>query len=76
MNLDFIGDIANAIPEVTAQFNPDYQASQIEMANAEARIAEANAKKAPSSFMEGNTLYIVIAVVVLIGLFLAFNKKK
>lgn len=78
MDLNWIGDIANAIPQVTAQFNGDYQDSQVQIANANARAAEAaNLNNSQGLFGDSsNMIYIIIAIVVIIGLFMLLKPKK
>jgi len=80
LSLDFIGDIAKAVPQVTGQFNSEFQASQVAIANANARTAEAQAQAGTSTGVLGGgkppTVYIVIAIVVVIALFMVLKPSK
>lgn len=74
-NWNFLGDVAQAIPQVTAQFNRGFQQNQLAIANANARAAEANAGAflRPQRSNMGIWIGAGILVVVLI---LVFTMKK
>lgn len=79
MNLNFIGEIANAIPQVTGQFNNNYLNSQVQIAEANARAAEASARNQPNrgTFSDTRTILFVVAGIALIaGLYIAFKPSK
>ncbi len=76
MDLSFIGDIVSNVDDIVLAFDKEGQQNQIELAQANARIAEANASrtKAPS---RNNTLLIGgIALGLLIVAVLIFKSKK
>lgn len=72
MDFGFLANVADAIPQVTGQFNRKYQDSQVAIAQANAQAAEANAKAAPAG---NNTwIWVVLAIVILAGILLMMHR--
>jgi hypothetical protein len=74
--MEWIGDIANMIPELTGQFNKGFQENQVGIAQANARAAEATASSTP--IVKNNTPWIIggIVVVVVIVLVVMMGGKS
>lgn len=71
MALDFLGNVADMIPELTAQFNKGYQTNQLSIAEAHARAAEAMAASETAKPKSNMAIWIaVIAAIVIIALIL------
>jgi hypothetical protein len=65
MQLDFIGEIAKAIPAVVGQFNTKAQANNLAVAEANAREAEANSKSADAKPKSNTIIWIGVIIAVL-----------
>lgn len=67
----FLGDVAAAVPQITAQFNKGFQANQLAIAEANARAAEATALATQAEPKSNMAIWIaVIAAIVIIALIL------
>ena len=79
LDTSFIGAIAGAIPQVTAQFNGKYQENQLAIAEANARAAQANSSRL---FNGGNSenpnsknyTYLAIGLVAVVALYFILKK--
>lgn len=74
-NWDFLGNVADAIPQVTAQFNRGFQQNQLAIAQANARAAEATALGIASPQRSQTAIWIVV-IAALVGLVLLFTLNK
>lgn len=73
----FLGDVAAAIPQVTAQFNKGFQANQLAIAEANARAAEASAQTATAQPKSNTIIWgVAIAAIVLIVIVLLLRSGK
>ncbi len=73
LSMEWIGDIASAIPATAAVFNKDYQQSQVAIAEANARAAEAMAKEDEKKNQSKLLMYGGIAIAVILVLVFAFK---
>jgi len=75
MNLSFLGNVADALPQVIGQFNGKFQDNQLAIAEANARAAEAQAQGATAQPRNNTIVWVVAISAVLIIGFLLTRKK-
>jgi hypothetical protein len=71
----FLGNVADMIPQLTGQFNKNWQNNQLGIAQANAQAAMANAQSQTSVPRNNTIIWVVAIVAILIIAFLIVNKK-
>lgn len=77
-NWGFLGKVAEQVPSLVSQFDRKGKQTELEIAQANAAAAQANASTTPkSSWFSGNNLiYAIAAIIVLLLVFMFFFKKQ
>ena len=75
MNLSFLGNVADALPQVIGQFNGKFQDNQLAIAEANARAAEAQAQATTAQPRNNTIIWVVAIAAVLIVAFMLTRKK-
>lgn len=75
MNLGFLGNVADALPQIIGQFNGKFQDNQLAIAEANARAAEAQAQATTAQPRNNTIVWVVAIIAVLIIAFLLMRKK-
>nr|WP_294860234.1 hypothetical protein [uncultured Fluviicola sp.] len=76
MNSSFIGNIVDAVPQLTAQFNTKYQSNQLQIAEANARAAEASATGANAPSTSNTIIWVAVIIAVLIIAYMLMTRKS
>jgi len=71
----FLGNVADAIPQVIGQFNGKFQNNQLAIAEANARAAEAQANAANAQPQSNTIIWVTAILAILIIAFLLMRKK-
>lgn len=74
-NWSFLGNVADALPQVIGQFNGKFQNNQLAIAEANARAAEAQAQAATAQPRNNTIVWVVAIISVLIIAYLLMRKK-
>lgn len=74
LNPNFIGNVVDAIPQLTAQFNGKYQANQLAIEEARARAAEASASGANAPATSNTIIWVVVIAAILVIAYMLMRK--
>lgn len=75
MDWSFLGNVADALPQVIGQFNGKFQNNQLAIAEANARAAEAQAQATTAQPRNNTIVWVVAIIAMLIIAFLLMRKK-
>jgi hypothetical protein len=71
----FLANVADAIPQITGQFNGKFQNNQLAIAEANARAAEAQAQASTAQPRNNTIAWVVAIIAILIIAYFLINKK-
>lgn len=71
----FLANVADAIPQLTGQFNGKFQNNQLAIAEANARAAEAQAQASKAQPRNNTIAWVAAIIAIVIIAFLLINKK-
>jgi LPXTG-motif cell wall-anchored protein len=74
--IGLIPNILNAVPSIAGVFSDEYREDQIKLAQAQAQGYATVAEMERAQNKPNYTLYIVIGVIVIAGIYLYTRKKK
>jgi len=74
--IGLIPNILNAVPSIAGVFSDEYREDQIKLAQAQAQGYATVAEMERAQHKPNYTLYIVIGVIVIAGIYLYTRKKK
>jgi hypothetical protein len=71
----FLANVADAIPQLTGQFNGKFQNNQLAIAEANARAAEAQAQSSTAQPRNNTIAWVAAIIAILIIAYFLINKK-
>lgn len=71
----FLANVADAIPQITGQFNGKFQNNQLAIAEANARAAEAQAQSSTAQPRNNTIAWVAAIIAILIIAYFLINKK-
>lgn len=71
----FLANVADAIPQLTGQFNSKFQNNQLAIAEANARAAEAQAQASTAQPRNNTIVWVAAIIAILVIAYLLMNKK-